>query len=242
MSIYSSNFILSPSGQVTASAILVTKTPAAGTSQIMIDTTNGILDATNLGRTLYSSNIEEDYGPSNAVIGFPVSAYSSSLREFYFQALKNEFRYTVSCMAQISVTNDANSTVASYLRFRLYAATIRTGSFTSASNYAYDNWALINTVTAAGLSTTVVSTGGGTTYYNKVFAENYNFDSRTINVSGSIYEGRLMKGIIDFQHGNDGGATIKEQYKAITITATRGLSTAGYSGFDPNTPIPPPTG
>jgi hypothetical protein len=107
MSIYSSNFSLNPKGQITASAILVTKTPAAGTSQIMVDTTKGILDATNLGRTVYSSNVEEVYGPSNAVIAFPAQAYSSSLREFYFQALKNEFRYTVACMSQVTVTNDA---------------------------------------------------------------------------------------------------------------------------------------
>jgi hypothetical protein len=56
-----------------------------------------------------------------------------------------------------------------------------------------------------------------------------------------------MKGVIDFTHGNSdfgvptpSGATIKEQYKAITVTATRGLSTAGYSGFDPGGDLPPP--
>jgi hypothetical protein len=243
MAIYSSNFSLNTKGQVTASAILVTKTPAAGTSQIMIDTTKGILDATNLGRTVYSSNIEEVYGPSNAVLS-PNTAYSSSLREFYFQALKNEYRYTISFMAQISVTNDANSTVNSNLRFRLFAATIPTGSFINSLNYAYDNWTQIQSLSEPGVGTVFTNTSGGTLYYNKVYSENFEFDSRTINVSDSIYEGRLMKGIIDFTHTNTGsvapGATIKEQYKAITVTATRGLSTAGYSGFDPGGSLPPP--
>ncbi len=241
MTIYSSNFSLNAKGQVTASAILVSKTPSAGTSQIMIDTTNGILDATNLGRTVYSSNVEEVYGPSNAVIAFPVAAYSSSLREFYFHALKNEYKYTVACMSQVTVTDDAISTVASNLRFTLYAATIRTGSYASASSHAYDQWTQIGSPkVCTGRSVLFLGGGGGTIYYNIVFAENYLFNNRTHDVSGSIYEGRLMKGVIDFTHGNSGGATIKEQYKAITVTATRGLSTAGYSGFDPGGDLPPP--
>ena len=247
MSIYSSNFSLNPKGQVTASAILVTKTPTAGTSQIMIDTTNGILDATNLGRIVYSSNVEEVYGPSNATISVPAVAYSSSLHEFYFQGLKNEYRYTVSCMSQVTVINDANSNVQSSLRFRLYAATIRTGSYTISSNYAYNNWTLIDSVSATGLTSTVTDTSATTTYYNTVHAEDYLFNTRTINVSvaaGGVYEGRLFKGVIDFRHANTGspGATITEQYKAITVTATRGLSTAGYTGFENPGNLSPPTG
>jgi len=243
MSIYATNFSLNAKGQLTASAILVSKTPAAGTAQIMIDTTKGILDATNLGRTVYTSNVEEVYGPSNAVIAFPAPAYSSSLREFYFQALKNEFRYTIACMSQVTVTNDAASTVASNLRFRLYGATIRTGSYVSASTHAYDQWTQIGgNKLCTAMSATGFSGTGGTTYYNTVFAEDYLFDNRTHYVSGSIYEGRLMKGVIDFTHANSGGVTITEQYKAITVTATRGLSTAGYSGFDPGGELPPPTG
>ena len=247
MSIYSSNFSLNTKGQVTASAILVTKTPTAGTSQIMIDTTNGILDATNLGRIVYSSNVEEVYGPSNATIPVPAVAYSSSLHEFYFQGLKNEYRYTVSCMSQVTVINDANSNVQSSLRFRLYAATIRTGSYTISSNYAYNNWTLVDSVSATGLTSTVTDTSATTTYYNTVHAEDYLFNTRTINVSvavGGVYEGRLFKGVIDFRHANTGspGATITEQYKAITVTATRGLSTAGYTGFANPVNLSPPTG
>jgi hypothetical protein len=244
MSIYTSNFSLNPKGQVTASAILVSKTPAAGTSQIMVDTTNGILDATNLGRTVYFSNVEEVYGP--AITVHPVTPpvyYSSSLREFYFQALKNEYRYTVSFMSQVTVTNNAvSSTMLSTLRFRLYAATIPTGAYNAqtSSNYAYDNWTEIQQLQTQGLGSIVTDTSGTTRYYNRVYANDYLFDSRTINVSASIYEGRLMKGVIDFRHINSVGATLKEQYKAITVTATRGLSTAGYAGFAPVEDLPPP--
>jgi hypothetical protein len=240
MSIYTSNFSLNPKGQVTASAILVTKTPSAGTSQIMIDTTNGILDATNLGRTVYFSDVEEVYGPDSTVHTVTPSVfYSSSLREFYFQALKNEYRYTVSFMSQVTVTNTAVSTLLSALRFRLYAATIPTGAFTVSSNYAYDNWTEIQTIQPQGLGSTLTNTSGTTTYYNRVYANDYLFDSRTINVSATIYEGRLMKGVIDFRHINSAGAELKEQYKAITVTATRGLSAAGYAGFDPGDTLPP---
>jgi len=244
MSIYTRNFSLNPKGQVTASAILVSKTPSAGTSQIMIDTTNGILDATNLGRTVYFSNVEEVYGPATTV--HPVTPpvyYSSSLHEFYFQALKNEYRYTVSFMSQVTVTNDAlSSEMLSALRFRLYAATIPTGAYNAqtSSNYAYDNWTEIQSLQPQALGSIITDTSGTTRYYNRVYANDYFFVSRTINVSASIYEGRLMKGVIDFRHINSVGATLKEQYKAITVTATRGLSAAGYAGFDPGGELPPP--
>ena len=227
MSIYSSKFTLSPGGQVTASAILVQKTPVGSNIQTMIDTTNGILDATNLGRTVYFNTSEIVYGPSNPVGGNMYNLIPSL--SFVFQGLKNEFRYTVYYQSQISCTTAA--IIGTGTRFKLY--TINSGSNT------YDQWSLIATQAGPSLSTSAV----GATTLNGIFSEDYNESTRRIEVSGSSleqYNGKLFRMTIEFYVTNDtGGNNVTIKYSGINVIGSRGLVSA-RSGFSVSQPAAPP--
>lgn len=227
MSIYSSKFTLSPGGQVTASAILVQKTPVGSNVQTMIDTTNGILDATNLGRTVYFNTSEIVYGPNNPVGGNMYNLIPSL--SFVFQGLKNEFRYTVYYQSQISCTTAA--LIGTGTRFKLY--TINSGSNT------YDQWSLIATQAGPSLSTSAV----GATTLNGIFSEDYNESTRRIEVSGSSleqYNGKLFRMTIEFYVTNDtSGNNVTIKYSGINVIGSRGLVSA-RSGFSASQPAAPP--
>jgi hypothetical protein len=227
MSIYSNNFTLAPSGQVTASAILVQKTPVGSNAQTMIDTTRGILDATNLGRTVYYNTSEIVYGPANPVTGNDYTLIPSL--SFVFQGLTNEFRYTVYYQSQISCTT--NGLIGTGTRFKLY--TINSGSNT------YDQWTLIATQGGPSLSTSAATA----TTLNGIFSEDYQESSRRIEVSGSSldqYNGKLFRMTIEFYVTNNNASNnVTIKYSGINVIGSRGL-VAARSGFNVQTPNPPP--
>ena len=232
MSIYSSNFTLTPKGDVTASAILVTKNPVGSNPQIMIDTNNGILDATNLGRTIYSSATEYVYGP-DATARANTYYWSGSNIEIPFQGLKNEFRYTIYFQQQLTTDTSDSQYARSGLRARLYA-------INSGSN-AYDTWALISTATP----TSLLIQNQATTL-NAIHSEDYLESSRRIDVSGSLnaYNGKMLKFVIDFSLFNANNpnvgpySAVTAKYKHITIIGSRGLI-AARAGFDTVINSPP---
>ena len=229
MSIYSSNFTLTPKGDVTASAILVTKTPAGSNPQIMIDTTNGILDATNLGRTIYSSATEYVYGP-DATARANTYYWSGSNIEIPFQGLKNEFRYTIYFQQQLTTDTSDSDFARSGLRARLYA-------INSGSN-AYDTWTLISTKAVTPLEINSAATSS-----NAIHSEDYLESTRRIDVSGSLnaYNGKMLKFVIDFSLVNASGSAysaVTAKYKHITIIGSRGLI-AARAGFDTVINSPP---
>jgi hypothetical protein len=225
MSMYSSNFTLTPKGDVTASAILVTKTPVGSNPQIMIDTTNGILDATNLGRTIYSSATEYVYGP-DATARANTYYWSGSNIEIPFQGLKNEFRYTIYFQQQLTTDTSDSNFARSGLRARLYA-------INSGSN-AYDTWSLVSTATPTSLEINSVATT-----LNAIHSENYLESTRRIDVSGSLnaYNGKMLKFVIDFSLFNANSpnvgsySAVTAKYKHINIIGSRGLI-AARAGFD----------
>ena len=235
MSIYSSNFTLTPKGDVTASAILVTKNPVGSNPQIMIDTNNGILDATNLGRTIYSSATEYVYGP-DATARANTYYWSGSNIEIPFQGLKNEFRYTIYFQQQLTTDTSDSQYARSGLRARLYA-------INSGSN-AYDTWTLISGAT--GITPTPLEINSAATSSNAIHSEDYLESTRRIDVSGSLnaYNGKMLKFVIDFSLFNANSpnvgpySAVTAKYKHITIIGSRGLI-AARAGFDTVINSPP---
>ena len=235
MSIYSSNFTLTPKGDVTASAILVTKNPVGSNPQIMIDTNNGILDATNLGRTIYSSATEYVYGP-DATARANTYYWSGSNIEIPFQGLKNEFRYTIYFQQQLTTDTSDSDFARSGLRARLYA-------INSGSN-AYDTWTLISGAT--GITPTPLEINSAATSSNAIHSEDYLESTRRIDVSGSLnaYNGKMLKFVIDFSLFNANSpnvgpySAVTAKYKHITIIGSRGLI-AARAGFDTVINSPP---
>lgn len=219
LSITSPRFILTALGQVTASSILVQRTVVA-TPQIMIDTDAAILDATNLGRTLFSTRNEYSYTDSaaHALLYFPAS--SGSL-DFVFQGLKNEFRYVVSYQVKHDVTTYVGPLNVPRMRFRLYYATSGSGNY-------YDDWTLIDTQEQ---SLSPIRTTGS-------FTADYLLSGRTIDLltTNAVHQGKLLRGQIDFGVSNTSGNTYTVSYKNITVTGMRGLATA-YDTLQPTGPV-----
>lgn len=234
LSIYSENFKVSPQGNVTASAILVTKIPytdsgATGSAQIMIDTTNAILDATNLSRTVFSTCSEYVRSGSAYELNTHWPAVSSSL-EFVFHGLKNEYRYTVAFQQKLQCSTYSYGVVNSKLRFRLFAA--NSGSAADASMYD-TNWTYVDYADSAVVF--LSSTGIQSRTYSEYFSES----QRYIELSGatSQYQGKLLKGVIDFEIDNAAGNAYTASFKNITVTAGRGLG-ASWGGAAPALPLP----
>lgn len=234
LSIYSENFKVSAQGNVTASAILVTKIPytesgATGSAQIMIDTSAAILDATNLSRTVFSTVSEYTRSGSATDSNVHWPENSSSL-EFVFHGLKNEYRYTVAFQQKLQCNAYSSNVINSKLRFRLYAA--NSGSANDDSMYD-SNWTYIDYADSAIVS--LSSTGT----QSRTFSEYFGETQRYIELTGakSQYQGKLLKGVIDFEIDNTAGNVYTASFKNITVTAGRGLG-ASWGGSAPDIPLP----
>jgi hypothetical protein len=208
LSITSPRFIVNAQGQVTASSILVQRT-VASTPQIMIDTDKAILDATNIGRTLFATRNEYSYSDS-AVHGTVYFPSDSGSLDFVFQGLVNEFRYVVSYQVKHDVSVPVGVLDRPTMRFRLYYATSGSGNY-------YDNWTEI-------ASQTQVTTRATTASYTA----DYQITGRTIDLLSldAVHQGKLLRGQIDFNIANAGGGTYTASFKNITVTGMRGLATA----------------
>lgn len=234
LSLYSENFKVSPVGHVTASAILVTKIPytdsgATGSAQIMIDTTNAILDATNLSRTVFFTTTEYTRSGSASETNTFWPATSSSL-EFIFHGLKAEYKYTVAFQQKLEVSLYSGGSTSAQLRFRLYAA--NSGSANDSSMYDA-NWILVNQIKSSPVSLT--STGIQSRTLSEFFDEN----NRVISLTSGDdqYQGKLLKGVIDFEIDNSSANVYTSSFKNITVTAGRGLGSF-WGGIAPPIPIP----
>ena len=221
VTIYSQNFALSSTGAVSASALYVAKT-VGGSEQIMIDTQNAILDATNLGRSLYHNTTE-----------YVVDSITPSLAigEFVFQGLKNEFKYVVSF--QSKVTNTTAATKFVRLTANLYYT--NSGSSDSSTSY-YDSWTQIGGAggTVVGTLTRPFSAGIGTS--TKTFSEDESI-SIDLSAPGFLqYQGKLLR----MELTASCSTTDTTGYiKNIAVTGTRGIG-ASWNQTVGNISIPTP--
>ena len=218
LTITSPRFRLNAQGAVTASSILVQRT-VASTPQTMIDTDAAILDATNLGRTLFSTRNEYSYADSSAHSTLYFPSDSGSL-DFIFQGLVNEFRYVVSYQVKHDVSVSVGPLDRPTMRFRLYYATSGSGDY-------YDNWTLIDTQTQTTTRATTAS-----------YTADYQITGRTIDLLSTfaVHQGKLLRGQIDFSIANAAGGTYTASFKNITVTGTRGLATA-YQELQASGPV-----
>jgi hypothetical protein len=214
VTIYSQNFAVSSTGVVSASALYVAKN-VGGTEQVMIDTTNAILDATNLGRSLYNDVTEHTITGANQPIG-----------EFIFQGLKNEFKYIISLRSKIDYTSGPGSLSLLLIRKLKFAAT---GSSTSDDSF-YDNWQLIDSVSTSILSRNSAGTS------SKTHSEDQSYSFDLSSPSFIQYQGKLMK--MELSASLSGTPSGTGYIKFITAIGTRGIG-ASWNQSIGNVSIPP---
>ena len=214
VTIYSQNFAVSSTGVVSASALYVAKN-VGGTEQVMIDTTNAILDATNLGRSLYNDVTEHTITGANQPIG-----------EFIFQGLKNEFKYIISLRSKIDYTSGPGSLSLLLIRKLKFAAT---GSSTSDDSF-YDNWQLIDSVSTSILSRNSAGTS------SKTHSEDQSYSFDLSSPSFIQYQGKLMK--MELSASLSGTPSGSGYIKFITAIGTRGIG-ASWNQSIGNVSIPP---
>jgi hypothetical protein len=219
IAIFSNNFKLNTIGQVTASAILVNKV-VASTAQTMIDTSNAILDATNLGRTLYHDPTEYTV-QSASFSGFNTTG--TYIGSTVFQGLKNEFKYTISYQNKMIISAAASAVVTKT------TSLIASWSYAnSGSNYDMTHFYTTNM--------SLNGTADGT--YTKTFSEDL-AEGSALELTNQVpfggpnytgYQGKLMRVDLYLRIGGPSGAsgisTITGSIKNITITGTRGLGSS----------------
>ena len=228
IAIFSNNFKLNTIGQVTASAILVNKT-VGGTAQTMIDTSNAILDATNLGRTLYHDP-NEYTAQSASFAGFNTTG--TYIGSTVFQGLKNEFKYTFSFQMKMiiastatAITTKSTSLIASWS----YA--------NSGSNYDMTHFATSNIILSAG------SVGTYTKTFSEDLAEAGSLQLTNQTGGGGPnylpYQGKLLRVDLYLRLASPLGnaSTITGSIKNITLTAGRGLGSSWGVELEESPPI-----
>lgn len=217
ISIYADNFSLNSQGHVTASSILVEKSVNA-TTQTMIDTNKSILDATNLGRTLYSNVTEYTIAASASVNN------SANVDSFVFQGLQNEFKYIVSYQALINQTAGVGNP-----SLRLYAtySYANSGSSNTTNSY-YDTW------TQIAIDTKTFNKTGGVGQASATFSE----DTAMMYDLGNAYQGKLIKVDLSLQLV-PGASQTTGSIKNITVTGTRGIGASWNQPIGEINPTPP---
>lgn len=220
MSINSPYFKLSTLGIVSASAIYVSKL-VNSTEQKMIDTQNGILDATNLGRTVFSTMNE--YTTSSICTNASSTTGFVTASEFIFHGLPNETKYTIAYQARTKVDTLTAGNAITYVRFVL--------SYAKSGSINYDSpW------TQQGFVVSTSSTGSIGTY-DLCFSEDYVESTRQIIIpETSTANGNLLKGTILYKSAVTAGETaaMTSSIKNITVTAGRALVSAWHGGFPLN--------
>jgi hypothetical protein len=239
MTIYTPYFTVSPVGVVTASALHVDKSYTVDSidySAIMIDTSQGILDAKNLGRNLYNSMNE--YVTQSFISGSTWQYFPGPT--FVFQGLPNEFRYTVTYQQRLQTgagTFGTSLYPRSFLRFRLYSCD------SGSTGYDDSNFTLVSTNVETGSYTSRVPGGiivytGSNSIKDYTFSEDVNLLDRGIDLSGSLaqYQGKLFKGVIDFAISTNNisaSGSVTASFKNICVNGSRGMSGIWNGQFNP---------
>lgn len=252
LALYSTNFKVTTTGQVSASSLLVKKKIGTGTDdQTMIDTDAGILDATNIGRTLYSSTsqfkctvpgtvdtstISYSGGTQNNVQGAPGTGSGdngpftiTTYNPWDGTAGKSYSGiYTSSYIEFVfqGLPNEFRYRVSYQQKLDVLSTPSGTPSiglrFRLYSGSAYDNWTLVGTKNGTNLL------GSGAI---ESISASYNYDVTTATIDleeGKERSGILLKGVIDFRVRNGSDADCEGYWKNITVTGGRGFTDGGY--------------
>ena len=179
--------------------------------QKMIDTQNGILDATNLGRTVFSTMNE--YTTSSICTNSSTITGYVTASEFIFHGLPNETQYTISYQSRTKVDSLSAGNAYTHVRFVLH--------YCKSGSINYDNpWILQDfALSAASI--------GSTGTLDICFSEDYSESTRQITIpETSAANGNLFKGMIVYKSTVTAGesATMTSSIKNITVTAGLCLS------------------
>lgn len=214
ITIHSANFDLDRDGAVTASAVYVAKEVAGDGTQVMIDTENAILDATNLARSLY-------FNPAiytSSLTGLGTSAFNP-IGEVIFQGLKNETKYTISYQSflryLITAAPPGTAVSSIILTSRIY----HTASGSAGDMTFYDtSWTLADTSTSLLSRPNSASAG----YTSKTFSEDL---APYVTVS-QAQSGKLLR--ITFSGSITNGCTVNSEgeIKNISVIGSRALASA----------------
>ena len=197
----------------------------------MIDTSNAILDATNLGRTLYHDPTEYT-AMSASFSGFQTTG--TYIGSTVFQGLKNEFKYTFSFQAKMIIASTANAITAKS------TSLIASWSYAnSGSNYDMTHFA----------TSIIPLSGNSVGTYTKTFSEDQaeSWAFQLTNQTGgggsdySPYQGKLLRVDMYLRLSTNIGAgntsTITGSIKNITLTGTRGLGSSWGFELSESPPI-----
>jgi hypothetical protein len=192
LQISSSNFILSPQGQVTASALI-----AINGGDVLFDTNSEFVDGLNVGRVVYFDRSQFIYTGSLSTTG----AQTSSIFETF--VLPGETRLQISFMYNF---NAASSTALS-LNGQWYIQSASISGSTGTST-GYDEWSAPQTLFGGtSVITTINSTGtyeGGSRTYTTNSATFANYQGRYVRIymivsrdaAGDINDKLAMKGFV----------------------------------------------
>jgi hypothetical protein len=137
LQISSSNFVLSPQGQVTASALIATNG-----GNVLFDTNSEFVDGQNVGRVVYFDQSEYTFNLANISGSSPLPTFTTgsvlSGPSFHVFILPGETRMQMSCTWQIDRTDTSGLGNRS---FNVYATVMNavTGSYTGLTSYGIFN-------------------------------------------------------------------------------------------------------
>lgn len=205
LQISSSNFILSPQGNITASALL-----AVNNGNVLFDTNNEYVDSANVGRIVYFDQAETSLNLAS-IGGGAVNAQTASVFQTYI--LPGETKCQVSFTYEITNTS---ATIASTLQMRAYIATASLGPIGSSAYYGafQDGTSLGNPIPIGNsVPSSSIKSGAqnsevtlGTTFANKqgMYAQIYLVAFTTALPTGTL----KMKNFVWRASRSIGGSTI----------------------------------
>jgi hypothetical protein len=213
--------ILKANGQITGSAVRIA-VDIGGTEYEVLDTAKGIVDAKNVGRSLYFNSDEISVSKSGGSTGY---TYASPLYVVW-QGLKYETRVNVSFQGLIQ--KDGSCRAIGGIKATLQTAT--SGSSTSANSY-YDSWTNLRTVNNIG---TIGTIGVSTTYTgsaSKVSGDAYTFEIDDYvdglnTYNHAQYQSQLFRLKLEpfAQIGFSGTGTANVFVKNISVWTSRGIA------------------
>lgn len=214
LSIHSDNFQLTPEGYVTASAILVVK-DVGGLERVMIDTNRAILDATNIGRTLFfDSRSYSDFLFNAGTLILP-------LYEVPFHGLYNENRYILSYQMLNNRADSIVGTSTVKLIANLYA--INSGSYVGAF---YSNGTSVGSFN--GPSLTNIGPNGNN---EEIAATEDQAFFITLTGSYDQYQGKSLRISVSMSISNPAASIYTTGIiKNFTVLGTRGIASSFRQG------------
>jgi hypothetical protein len=186
------------SGAISGSDVLLRRR-VGSTNYTLLDTANGIIDASNVGRqVVMDSNVYSRYNTNDASSYFDTSPIAS----WVFNVLPGETDLEIS-YNQLSWADGSSGVVKCFVRFELYyLAAANSGSGTG-TDY-YDTWTLGGSAVGPGLDVTFATTSS---QWVMPGVSNSAYESKNIDISGTDYQSKVVKLVAKIRNDRFSGTT-----------------------------------